>query len=87
MSNEELYDKIRVKFGFEAQREKWIEELLELLVELQKSKFKNVDHHIREEMADVEICLEQMRLYYGALEVDIWKKNKLKDLPIKLEII
>ncbi len=80
-----LYEKVTEKYGFEAQREKWIEELLELICELQKSKFKEVDHNIREEMADVQICIEQMRMHYGYMEVDIWKKNKLRRLSEKLE--
>ncbi len=72
----ELYNKIREKYGFEAQREKWIEELLELATTLQQSKFKDVD--IETEIADVIICIEQMRMYYNDQRIIDQKEFKLQ---------
>lgn len=71
-----LYKKIMIKYGFDAQREKWIEELLELATILQQSKNKKVD--IETEIADVEICIEQMRLYYNNKIINSQKEYKLK---------
>lgn len=79
-----LYSKITKKYGFEAQREKWIEELLELATALQQSKFK--ESNVPEEIADVEICIEQMRLHYNTEEIDSIKSDKLNALPIKLNV-
>ena len=64
------------KYGFDAQREKWIEELLELATALQQSKCKKVD--VETEIADVMICTEQMLLYYDKGKVKETRKYKLK---------
>lgn len=71
-----LYKRIIEKYGFDAMREKWIEELLELATILQQSKFKKVK--IEPEMADVIIIIEQMRLFYDEKEIESQKKFKLK---------
>lgn len=59
-----------------------MEEMSELTKELTKDwrDMGNLEH-IAEEMADVEICLEMLKMIYGnETEVKEWKARKLKKL-------
>lgn len=59
------------KWGFPSQRLIWIEELSELIQSLAKLG-RNINSHsverVEEEIADVDICLAQMKLYFPEWE-------------------
>lgn len=76
-------------FGADKQRIKCIEELSELIKELCKDAIGNGGvFHIAEEIADVEIMLEQMKVYYNCEStVELFKDRKLEQLARKLNII
>ncbi len=63
-----------------------IEEMAELTKELVKTlrDKKNISH-LLEEMADVEIVLEQMKLVFGPIDYFYAKKKKLERLEKRLE--
>jgi NTP pyrophosphatase (non-canonical NTP hydrolase) len=68
-------------YGVEHQKRKAIEELGELICELSREQDKRTDReHILEELADVIIMCEQLRLIYGGEETDKWIDRKLKRL-------
>ena len=70
-------------YGREKQIRKTLEELAELSVELHHALDGRADNDkIREEMADVEIMLEQLKLIYGP--TDEWKKTKLERLEMRI---
>lgn len=72
-------------FGAEHQTLKACEELTELQHELLHALDGRADNDkIREEIADVEIMLEQLKLIYGP--IDEWKKTKLKRLEDRLNL-
>lgn len=75
-------------FGADKQRIKCIEEMSELTKELCKDAFGSGNVcHIAEEIADVEIMLAQMKIYYGCEKtVEWWKHKKLIRLAHKLNI-
>lgn len=66
-------------YGRDNQIRKTLEELAELSLELHRALDERGDNeHIREEMADVEIMIGQMKLLYGS--TDGWKEKKLARL-------
>ena len=68
-------------FGVEHQKRKAIEELGELICELSREQDRRTDReHILEELADVIIMCEQLRLIYGGKETDAWIDRKLERL-------
>ena len=68
-------------YGAEHQKGKAIEELGELLVELSREPDNRATREkIREELADVMIMCEQLRIIYGAAETDSWIDRKLERL-------
>ena len=70
-------------FGAEHQTLKACEELTELQHELLHALDGRADNDkIREEIADVEIMLEQLKLIYGP--IDEWKKTKLARLEERI---
>ena len=73
-------------YGADKQRIKCIEELSELQKELCKDAIGNGSQfHIAEEIADVEIVIAQMKIYYGcARDVAAIKAQKLKQLAKNL---
>ena len=75
----DVYDEALEKWGALAQTAKACEELAELQKELLKAFCLEVNNdHIAEEIADVEIMLEQMkRVYAEERDVQIWKAQKL----------
>ena len=66
-------------YGADAQIDQCIEEMAELTVELQHRKRGRPDH-AAEEIADVMICVQQMRLPVGPEEVDRIVGEKLARL-------
>lgn len=72
-------------FGISAQKWKLVEELGELLVEIAREQIgRGNKEAIREELADATIMCEQMRIVYGAKEVDGWIQRKLARLCLLL---
>lgn len=75
-------------FGAENQKVKCIEELAELQKELCKDLIgQGSRFHVAEEIADVEILLEQMKIHYGiSRDTEAIKAQKLKQLAQRLNI-
>jgi NTP pyrophosphatase (non-canonical NTP hydrolase) len=68
-------------FGTKHQKGKLIEELAELTVEITREQDGRTDKgKIREELADVIIMCEQMRIIFGAAAVDREIARKLERL-------
>jgi NTP pyrophosphatase (non-canonical NTP hydrolase) len=85
----ELYEKLIAKYGRGCQTTKALEELSELIQAVCKYKSKlysgNLNEtyalldNIAEEMADVEIMLEQLKIIFeNAESVSVWKQYKLE---------
>ena len=79
-----ICDSALAKFGAENQTRKAVEELTELSLALQWALAGRADmDNIREEIADVEIVINQMRKLYDTerfttvLTIDDWKADKL----------
>lgn len=72
-------------YGVEHQYWKSVEELGELIVEIARRQDKRTTNEkIREELADVMIMSEQLRIIVGAKGTDNWIKEKLKRLFLRL---
>lgn len=82
MASNPILSKAIAHFGAENQTIKAIEEMSELTKELAKALIGKADNdHIREEIADVEIMIEQLREMYGlGNEIDVIKKAKIDRL-------
>ena len=62
-----------------------VEECAELIFALQKFQFRNgSEHNVIEELADVEIMCEQMRLVFSPARINKVKKQKLEQLQERL---
>lgn len=78
MNNKELYTQLKTLYG-DKQIIIAIEELSELQKELCKALRNNANYdNIVEEIADVEIMLEQMKIYFEIKEYEIEEMKKLK---------
>ena len=89
LKTRDIYTAAVKKCGKEHQLVLCMEEMAELTKELSKNMrgFKNTTN-ISEEMADVEIMLEQLRIIYGnRSEVDTIKAEKLLRLSERLEVL
>ena len=84
--NKQLYNKALKKYGLKMQLIVAIEELSELAKEICKViRNKCNINHLIEEIADVEIMIEQLRCFYElGLSVEIVKKEKLERLKKRL---
>lgn len=68
-------------YGVEHQKGKALEEMGELISELAREQDRRTSiERIREELADVMILCEQLRMIYGGQEVDGWIDLKLERL-------
>lgn len=85
--NQPVYQAAIDKWGAFMQTVVAIEELSELQKELCKSIRGTADkNHIAEEIADVEIMLEQLKLLYGVRDtVNAWRKLKLDRLALRVK--
>jgi len=84
----DIYKKAIEKYGIKSQIIKTIEELSELQKELCKALAHNGnDQNIREEIADVEIMIEQMRIIFSISyeKIQIAKTVKIERLRRRLE--
>lgn len=87
--NNELYRAAIEAWGEDAQLDVAIEELSELIKEICKQKRGiGVFEHLVEEVADVEIMLEQIKLIFHIAEEDVawWKSYKLSRLAENLRL-
>ena len=83
MKEQDIYKAIIDKNGWKHQYTVAIEELAELTKELTKAIRDKVSHaHICEEIADVEICLSQIKrtIPRSQVQVKLFKDFKLKRL-------
>lgn len=79
--NKKIYRQAIATFGETIQLTVAIEELAELQKEITKYlRSKGDDVHIAEEMADVEIMLEQLNIIFPSKTKDIIKREKIKRL-------
>lgn len=88
MRTRDIYTAAVKKFGKEHQLVLCMEEMAELTKELSKNMrgSKNITN-ISEEIADVEIMLEQLRVIFGnRSEVDTVKAEKLLRLADRVEM-
>lgn len=73
-------------FGINHQKNKAVEELSELIVEIMHDLDGRARMDaIREELADVIVMAEQLRIIYGGSEVDRWIERKLVRLQHRLD--
>lgn len=87
MKTGDLYAAAVKKYGKISQLIMCMEEMAELTKEISKS-IRGVDNSsaISEEIADVEIMLEQLRvIYHNRSEVDTIKADKLRRLAYRME--
>ena len=90
MNKTELLKRAINTYGVQAQKDMMIEEMSELTIAILKERRVTglfdreiVRENIREEMADVQIMLDQMRIIYGdCLE---WHDRKLQRLNDRLD--
>ena len=73
-------------FGKDVQEMMFIEECGELFQALSKKRRGFKDANIAEEIADVEIMLEQLKYIHNCpIEVELWKAKKLDKLKSMVE--
>lgn len=90
----ELIEKIIDKYGIQAQSNIVMEECAELIQAISKClRSKDivpilVREHLIEEMADVSICLEQLKVMYSIddYEIESWKMMKEDRLMKRAEL-
>lgn len=80
----EIYKSAITKYGEYAQIDMVIEEMAELTQALSKYK-RGKSHNVEEEIADVEIMLEQMRLIFDSKKVDEIKQSKITRLDKRVK--
>ncbi len=82
---DKILSKALVKYGIQLQSIVAIEELAELQKEIAKAVRGQLDKaHLIEELADVKIVTEQIKMYYSVSDSDVdkvvhQKVNRLKD--------
>lgn len=88
MNNCEVYKLAMEKYGERHQVAKTYEELSELQDELHKHlEGENSKQEMAEEIADVEIMLEQMKQHFGfGSLVELYKQGKVNRLKERLEL-
>ena len=74
-----IYKKAIEKFGADNQKRIAQEELAELIQAISKD-CRNKKHNVEEEIADVEIILNQLKLIYDAQKINKWRLYKLERL-------
>lgn len=64
-----IYERIVDEFGTDVQIDIWIEECAELIQALTKFKRCGKTDNVYEEIADVEICIEEMKTVFKELDL------------------
>lgn len=89
INNKELMIKTIYTYGVTKQVDKAIEECLELATALQRFKYER-PHNVEEEIADVEIMIEQLKLMFNEdwiREYRNFKLDRLEENIIREEIL
>ena len=86
-SDSAICRKVVEMFGADLQQMVAIEEIGELLQAISKrARGKDNRDNLAEEIADVEIMLEQLKYIHNCpIEVELWKARKLDKLKIMVE--
>ncbi|APM39419.1 hypothetical protein [Clostridium kluyveri] len=74
-----IYKRAISYYGIQHQEEKAIEECSELIQALVKD-IHGKEHNVEEEIADVEIVLEQLKYVFDVKKIDEFKRKKLDKL-------
>lgn len=88
MTKKDLYKAAIEKWGVGLQVEMAIEECSELIQAIQKVKRNDTivaNSHVCEEIADVEIMIEQLRGIFESDIIDQYKAEKLERLEIRIK--
>ena len=87
MKKKDVYNRAKAAWGIDAQVTKAVEELAELQKELCKFMLDDGNmEHITEEMADVEIMIEQLELIFeNKWQVGEHKRAKIQRLSDRLD--
>jgi NTP pyrophosphatase (non-canonical NTP hydrolase) len=81
MNKKQLYEKALVTWGRTSQMDMLVEECAELIKATQKFNHRcGIYYDVTEELADVEIMCEQMRLIFNPVRIDEIKRQKLERL-------
>lgn len=91
-----IYDKSTELWGLVAQYDQCVEEMAELMVAINKYKRKvlfgeyegnqKIVDNLVEEIADVSICLEQMRHFFESYNIDDVVESKMQKFCKQIEI-
>ena len=85
MTKDQIYRKALLAWGRGSQMDMLVEECAELIQALQKFNHRHGESiNVIEELADVEIMCEQMRLIFSPEKIDTVKELKLARLEGKL---
>jgi len=90
MKKEDLYKAAIEKWGVVSQVEMAVEECSELIQAIQKVKRSNTietNMHVCEEIADVEIMIEQLRYIFDVDLIDQFKSEKLERLEKRINVL
>ena len=88
MDEQDLFETVITKFGFDAQKAMAIEECAELINALCKEKRgRATDEDIITEIADVQIMCEQLAIIYGQEKVRQERLRKLMRLHNRIQNI
>ncbi|AIY81268.1 hypothetical protein U728_1686 [Clostridium botulinum 202F] len=79
-----VYKKAITEYGEYGQLDVVIEEMAELTQAISKFK-RGKNHNVEEEVADVEIMLEQMRLIFDSNKIEGIKREKILRLEKRLK--
>lgn len=86
MKKQELYKKAIDLWGKEAQIRLALEEMSELSTEILRLwRERGVVSNVENEIADVEIMMEQLRLIFDAKAISRFKARKIKRLKERIE--
>ncbi|MFA6860494.1 MAG: hypothetical protein WCR30_03815 [Clostridia bacterium] len=91
-----MYEEAIKKWGLNSQLDQLIEEMAELTIALSKYKRKytngeyagnsKIDENLIEELADVSLVLEEMRIHFGEEKVEEIMTQKMKRLESYLSV-
>lgn len=77
----DIYQRALDKWGIQSQVDLALEEMAELIVALNHLKRgRGTVAQVHEELADVQIMIKQLSVFFGEIEVDAVKEKKLERL-------
>lgn len=85
MSRTKLLKEAITRYGVEAQLNQAVEECAELIIAI-RHHLRGRDSNIAEEVADVDLMIDQIKLMIGPGEVEQYKGQKLQRLAERLEV-